>query len=352
MNIRPNKIKQNLQLFHDLQIKETFATTTFDEAILFMSNKNIIKETRSFLQFLAQQSTIDIMIDTKTFLCIYMICYFHNDVLSSNKNDTEELLYKKCKELVNFIFKDDFNIDAFDINDLNIDTYIKKLNTFEILFTSWKKKDIKSQKNIYLSMYLDYTEEINTFVQKAKDINRFDYYKDYLHTLIDMKTKIKNCLIQLIGKDEFEKLEQTKLNPIGLFTKKSKELVENYLIEAYWNIFKENLDNLSIKDEKIIDNLSNTIKDYFKHIYFNNENKIEIIDNKINFIMDKIKKTNNSVDYLIDLIYLLYNEIIFLQPTHSILETVETRLETLDTVDEIIFVLKILMKEFSLFKKL
>ena len=67
--------------------------------------------------------------------------------------------------------------------------------------------------------------------------------------------------------------------------------------------------------------------------------------------MDKIKSTANAVDYLIDLIYLLYNEIIFLHPTHSILLTVESRLETLDTIDEIISVLKILMKEFSLFKQ-
>ena len=341
MNIPSDDIATHLQLFHDLQVKETFTASAFDEAVLFMSNIQIINGSRSFLHFLTQKSTIDIMIDTKQFLCIYMICFFHNEVLSTNKNATEELLYEKCKELVYFI----------STNDFDIDTYVKKLNTFEILFVSWKKKDIKSQKNIYLSMYLDYTEEINTFVQKAKDINHFDYYKDYLHTLIDMKTKIKNCLIQLIGKDEFEQLEQTQFNPIGLFTKKSQGLVENYLIEAYWNIFKENLDNLSIKDERIIDNLSLTIKDYFKHIYLNNENKIEIINNKINFIMDKIKSTANAVDYLIDLIYLLYNEIIFLHPTHSILLTVESRLETLDTIDEIIYVLKILMKEFSLFKQ-
>ena len=64
-----------------------------------------------------------------------------------------------------------------------------------------------------------------------------------------MKKVIRKCLISLIGKKEYKSIKDTKFNPIGIFDNDAKELVHNYLIEAYWNIFKDNIDS----DNKIID---------------------------------------------------------------------------------------------------
>ena len=162
-----------------------------------------------------------------------------------------------------------------------------------------------------------------------------------------MRDKIKNCLIQLVGQQEYDILETDGLHPIGIFTKNSKHLIENYLIEAYWNIFKTNIQNKTIQDTNIITKLGVTVKHYFTHIYKKNEDKLQKLYNKIDFIIDKILQTQNVEDYIIDLIYLLYNELIFIQPTHSILSKVEEKLENIDTIDNSIYILKILMKEYN-----
>jgi len=346
MNSRPSDtIAFYIETVLDLQLIDTFSNKTFDQAVFSMSDKQNINGVQTLLSCLKKHTSVELLIQAREFLSIYMICFFHNDILSTKKNETEELLYEKCKELVYYIPEYVSNNDTLE--DFDIDIYTKKLNTFSVLFSMWKKKDKESQKKIYLSLYLDYTDEIETFTQKANDINKFEYYKQYLQQLIDMRDKIKNCLIQLVGQQEYDILETDGLHPIGIFTKNSKHLIENYLIEAYWNIFKTNIQNKTIQDTNIITKLGVTVKHYFTHIYKKNEDKLQKLYNKIDFIIDKILQTQNVEDYIIDLIYLLYNELIFIQPTHSILSKVEEKLENIDTIDDSIYILKILMKEYN-----
>ena len=346
MNSRPSDtIAFYIETVLDLQLIDTFSNKTFDQAVFSMTNKQNINGVQTLLSCLKKHTSVELLIQTREFLSLYMICFFHNDILSTKKNETEELLYEKCKELVYYIPEYVSNNDTLE--DFDIDIYTKKLNTFSVLFSMWKKKDKESQKKIYLSLYLDYTDEIETFTQKANDINKFEYYKQYLQQLIDMRDKIKNCLIQLVGQQEYDILETDGLHPIGIFTKNSKHLIENYLIEAYWNIFKTNIQNKTIQDTNIITKLGVTVKHYFTHIYKKNEDKLQKLYNKIDFIIDKILQTQNVEDYIIDLIYLLYNELIFIQPTHSILSKVEEKLENIDTIDDSIYILKILMKEYN-----
>ena len=349
MNIVPkDKASFTLQTFLDIKLHKSISTSEFEEAIRFISNTQTMDSIRMFLTYLQTNTDIDIMITVREFLSIYMICYFHNDVLSTQKNETETLLYELCKELVAYI--ETYTHEQTE--PFNIRVYTKKLNTYSILFHIWKKKDIQSQKDIYMSLYVDYAEEIGTFIQKAKDIHRFDEYEQYINKLMSMKDKIKDCLLSLIGQEEFEQLVQSKLNPIGLFNKESKEVIQNYLIEAYWNIFKHNIDDTNkITDDTIITKLGMIIKEYFNIIYLNNQDTLDKVYHKIDFIIDKIICTNNASDYLIDLIYLLYNELIFLHPTHRLLNHIERKLENVETLPEIIYILKLLMKEFSIYKQ-
>ena len=186
MNINIKKTKTNgIHDFLKLNLYTKFSNKTFNQAIYIMSYTENIEGCNTFLQYLQDKTNLDIMITARECLVIYMICFFHNDVLSKNKNPTETLLYEKCKELVSII--QDYKPPTLDIN-----LYIKKLNTFSVLFNVWKSKDLESQKDIYVTMYVDYSEEISTFIQKATHIHQLDYYKTYIENLVEMKKKLKN----------------------------------------------------------------------------------------------------------------------------------------------------------------
>ena len=341
MNINIKKTKTNgIHDFLKLNLYTKFSNKTFNQAIYIMSYTENIEGCNTFLQYLQDKTNLDIMITARECLVIYMICFFHNDVLSKNKNPTETLLYEKCKELVRII--QDYKPPTLDIN-----LYIKKLNTFSVLFNVWKSKDLESQKDIYVTMYVDYSEEISTFIQKATHIHQLDYYKTYIENLVEMKKKIKKCLIHLVGKEECENLIQNKTNPIGIFNTDSKEVIRNYVHEAYWNIFKKNLEGDTIQNKDIINDLAVTIKTYMKNMYEQNTEKLNSIYSQIDFIVNAIYHNCEIKQNLIDLLYILYNELIFFSPTNKILEKVEEKLENLEDIDTIIYLFKILMNEYD-----
>ena len=345
MNINKNikKILEEdiLKKFISLNLKIQFEEATFSTAVYLMTYKENILGCKEFLKYLKDNTDMDIMVNIREFLSIYMICFFHNDVLSIHKNETEELLYEKCNELVEMIQ------EYISHKSFNLQLYIKKLNTFGILFDVWKEKDLHSQTDIYMSMYVDYNEEIETFIKKATDINKLDYYETYIKRLVNMKNKIKVCIIRLIGREEFNKLKDTRFNPIGIFNTESKNVIKNYLNEAYWNIFKNNIYNTTDNRNNIIDNLSSSIKQYMKNIYLNNNDKLQKLYTNIDFIINNIKHTGDIEENLIDLLYILYNELVFFNPDHHILEKVELKLDNLDTIDNIIYVFKLLMNEYN-----
>ena len=161
MNSRPSDtIAFYIETVLDLQLIDTFSNKTFDQAVFSMTDKQNINGVQTLLSCLKKHTSVELLIQTREFLSIYMSCFFHNDILSTKKNETEELLYEKCKELVYYIPEYVSNNDTLE--DFDIDIYTKKLNTFSVLFSMWKKKDKESQKKIYLSLYIDYTDEIET----------------------------------------------------------------------------------------------------------------------------------------------------------------------------------------------
>ena len=362
MNIPVKKtIPNGIETFLTLDLYTKFSNNTFNQVIYFMSYTENIEGCTAFLKYLQEQTKLDIMITEREFLSLYMICFFHNDVLSTNKNETETLLYEKCKELVTIIEEYAQNIKTYIQSKdtkillckptLETKVYVKKLNTFSILFNVWKSKDLESQKDIYLSMYVDYSEEIDTFIQKAKDIHKLDYYKKYIQTLMDMKQKIKNCLVQLIGEKECEDLLQDKTNPIGIFNTDSKHVITQYVHEAYWNIFKNNVEGDTIQNKDIINDLAVTIKTYMKHMYEHNTEKLNAIYSQIDFIVNAIYLNCTIKENLIDLLYILYNELIFFSPTNKVLEKVEEKLENIEDkdidIDVVIYLFKIVMNEYD-----
>ena len=356
MNINTNTLHKNgIHDFLKLNLYTKFSNKTFNQAIYIMSYTENIEGCTMFLQYLETETDLDIMITARECLVIYMICFFHNDVLSTNKNPTETLLYEKCKELVRIIqdytlqveISKDTVVTVDTVDTVDIVSYIKKLNTFSVLFNVWKSKDLDSQKDIYVTMYVDYSEEISTFIQKATHIHQLDYYKTYIENLVEMKIKIKKCLVQLVGKEECEELIETKKNPIGIFNTDSKEVIRNYVREAYWTIFKNNLEDDTIQNKDIIDSLATTIKSYMKNMYGQNTEQLKSIYSQIDFIVDSINHTSTIKQNLIDLLYIVYNELIFFSPTNKILEKVEEKLENLEDIDTIIHLFKIMMNEYD-----
>jgi len=360
MNIHVKNSKPNgIETFLALDLYNKFSNNTFNQVIYFMGYTENIQGCTLFLKYLQEETNMDVMITERELLSLYMICFFHNDVLSTNKNETESLLYEKCKELITIIEEYTQNLNTYNESKktkktlrkptLEIKTYVKKLNTCSILFNVWKSKDLESQKDIYLSMYVDYSEEIDTFIQKAKDIHKLDYYKKYIQTLMDMKQKIKNCLVQLIGEKECEDLLQDKTNPIGIFNTDSKHVITQYVHEAYWNIFKNNVEGDTIQNKDIINDLAVTIKTYMKHMYEHNTEKLNSIYSQIDFIVNAIYQNCTIKENLIDLLYILYNELIFFSPTNKILTKVEEKLENLEDkdIDVVIYLFKIVMNEYD-----
>jgi hypothetical protein len=244
----------NLQIYknHFININEQFKNNSFNKAINILTNKNNIQQTNNFL--LSLQNLIKYekeIISPKILLSSFLICYFHNDVLSEEKNDIDSFILDKSKFIVEITIK--LSIQ----NKIEILTYISELNKFKHYFEQWKKKDLDSQLQIYKQMYFD---------------SQFN-------------PEIKNKIQKLIGKE--------KTNKLLIIT---TDNIQKNLKKAFWNNIKEEFENENYSQ------ISSIIKDIkFFFILINNHLK-EKLDEYLDIEFINMYIETNNVKQLFEVI--------------------------------------------------
>lgn len=237
---------------NELDLCNCFSNKSFNEGVLIITNKNVISTATEFIDSL--KSLIDYkgeIISSKIFLSSFFISFFHNEVLSEEKNEIETFLYEQSKYIIQ-LFKT-LNIN----NKIKILEYISELNKYKNNFNQWKKKDLDSQIEIYSDIYIRFPEK---------------------------RKQIKKLLELLVGKNNVESIIHSFENKNNIL----EDTIQKYLKEIFWDNFQKDI--IDKKYEQIIF----IFKDI--HYYFTSINKNQIsyyneyLD--IEFISINIKNEN------------------------------------------------------------
>ena len=261
-------LKDSIDNFISLNLSKTFKNNSFDIVTNKIMTNNYVLTTISKLidSYKKLINYENNRVNSKLILSCYLIKYFTNDVLSSQLEDKEIILFEKSKEFVNYL--DNLNKDEF-IKDF--ETFIKKINTYGLIFYNWKNKDLKSQIDIYCEIYYSYQKDINKL--KEDEINNIDF----INNLENIKLIVKDSLKNLVGKSEVD-------NTINNY-----KYIEKLYDNSLYNIVKKNLKNVYWKN--IYNDLQNDPKIYLQ---------IESIIIEVNKYLDIIynNKTKNLNKYL------------------------------------------------------
>lgn len=258
----------NLQIHKNniLHIINQFENITFLNATNILIDKNNIQNTQYFIQSLQNMISYDKeIISPKVLLSSFLIYFFHEDVLSENKTDSDTFIFEKSKTIVKLTKQFSYK------NKIDIFHYIAELNKYKFFFEKWKKKDLDSQLQIYKQMYFD---------------SQFN-------------PEIKNKIQKLIGKD--------KTNELLVIT---EDNIQQNLKKAFWNILTEEFENdnysnvLSIMKDikfyflKINHKLELQLKEYLDDelvtIHIQNKNFFQLFE-MLKFCLIELKKLDAPV---------------------------------------------------------
>ena len=236
MNLQENK---NILI----NIIHKFKNITFVDATKILMDKNIIKDTKLFIDSLQNIISYDKeIISPKILLSAFFITYFHNQVLSETKNDIDTFILAKSSH----ILEETNNLNI--TNKMDVLKYISELNKYSHYFNQWKKKDLDSQLQIYKEMY----------------------YQSNLSE--DIKRKLES----LIGEEK-----TNELLTINITEKESKMLsdsIEKTLKKAFWDILEQDFKNNNYSQ---VSSIIKDIKFYFCKINSSLENKMnEYLDDE------------------------------------------------------------------------
>lgn len=278
-----NNNKINLDIinnFHNLKLSKNFKNKSFDKITCLIQNKYFKFTIHNFYSLLKNFNNYDKdLISSKTIILVYLITYFKNDILSLNLEAEEKILYEKSYELVNILDTISYNNDLFE-------NLIKKLNTFSIIFNYWKKKDYKSQIDIYCEIYHNYNNKIN-LINKNNNIEQdYQYYLEYLNNIKSIsKQSIKNLV-------NYSNINYNVDNIINNYKFKEKiydnsinQIIEKYLKNIFfYNLYNEL--NKSPPEYQQFKSIVIEINSYLNCIYLSTQKKKNEVWNE--FISDSI----------------------------------------------------------------
>jgi len=291
-------IKNNINKFISLNLSKTFKNNSFEIITnKIMINNYVLTTISKLINSLKQFTNLNNnKINCKLILSSYLIRYFTVDVLSSKLEDKEIILFEKSKELVNYL-------DNLNKNEsiISLETLIKKINTYRLIFDNWKTKDLNSQIEIYCEIYYSYEKDIKKL--KEDEINN----KDFINNLENTKLIVKNSLENLIEKSEVENTIKNYKYIEKLYDNSLYNIVKKDLINIYWKNIYNDLKN----DPKIYIQIESVIIDINKYleIIYNNKKKNLNKYLNVNFIKDLIKNSKIQENDILSICTTLLDEL-------------------------------------------
>ena len=254
----------------------------------------------------------------RVFISSLMIYKDPNSLLSKTRQDIEENLYLKSREIFNFI------------NNKNNDYKLlgKKILTHKILFDEWKQKDLESQMNILCELYYRYREAVDetpkdVINQSNKEIvNYVNKLEKSMKRLTPNYTEyIDNYKLKKVSYDDkasnliYKKLKSTywKFIENKIFEEKKYEIIDR-IVDDYCELIDEinikDLDLSSIKNYKGINSLEALVSLANQMIIVNKRIDSEHYDDIYAYITEKLIKSNK---YLTDIFKFVFERLEFIK---------------------------------------
>lgn len=331
-----NEVIPNINQFKSLEIKLFFEKNmpNFGLCTRYIRNKKNLFIVKKFIESLGKIIKYNgIIITERVFMSIYIIKYFSSDVFANDNklSEQESALHDKANIIIE-------KLHTFDSKSMiEICNIIKSLNQFKNLFSKWKSKDLESQIDIYLQLYLRYEKEIK--ISNSKN-------DDFLKHLIEVRDKSKNYIIKLTSENEFNRLIENKKILETKFDNSVENLVRHYLRNAFWDRFKDDL-NEDIPNFYQIKGIIKDIKNYFLKIYKNKKNKIQYINEilDVEFYGQLIKNKVLTLTNIVNLSKNILNDLkeIDAAYTDKINRDYYSKLDNDDKINQIVESLKFIM---------
>ena len=237
-NLNLNNLK-NWHFFSILSSNTLMYIEKYIQEPSFNENKDF-KNIKLLLEYIRKTYNLEKeFVNYKILISSLIIHYFPDEILSKKRNETENELYDKSRNIYDYIHN----------SKINIETFKNKLFTFGIKFCKWKNLDKISQLDILSEIYYRYKEtydELENKVYNNKEIQHT--YKTEMRAflniiLINMKKLDKNYQ-KYLSKYKFKNID---------YDEKAKSFIYNKLKDIFW---KELYIELVIKQNyKIIDTI-------------------------------------------------------------------------------------------------
>lgn len=332
-------IKEFYIKFLNLNLSKVFENNSFEIiSSKIMINKYLLNTIFNFINSLKilidYDKDIDIdIINPKIFLSSYLIKYFKEDVLSSDLQSKELILFEKSDELIEFINNINNNITLELFEDL-----VKKLNTFKIIFNDWKRQDLKSQLDIYCEIYYNYS----TNIEKLEEEDKNNEYKVYLENI---KSIVNQAIKNLIGENKSQNIiNDYKFIP-KIYDNTLDKIIKENLKKIYLDILSNDLKK-EIADFTQIEFILIDINKYLDVIYNNTKNKVKWVYSNIDDIKENIKCNKFNNDDIINICKHLLNELLILD-SKEYDNSISEMLKNLDNINNINEFIKIIIEIFD-----
>ena len=208
----------------------------------------------NFINYIQQKFDLEEkLISHKLLVSIVMISKFPNDIVGSDRNDTEESIYQKALEIYNLI------------NNSNLENINKKIITFKIIFNDWKSRDKLNQINLLCEMYHKYTDSLAEYT--------FDEVSD--EEILNQNSEITDTMDDEIKTEFLEKARLHNKEGITDFINKINGMRNKilYSLKKLTPNYKSYVKNYKLKDVKYDESVYKLFYTKMKHIYWSNIRK-------------------------------------------------------------------------------
>ena len=117
--------EKNRQLLLELDLVPKANSNTFEWFTVHIQHNEVTTITQDFL------SHFTLSLNVRDFISTFILAYFPDCSLSSERNELEECIHQKSKEVIKILYGDDFNRKSFS----------KVCEEYYQLFNVWKKRD-------------------------------------------------------------------------------------------------------------------------------------------------------------------------------------------------------------------
>ena len=226
------RLKRAIDCFKKLNLLNLVRESEFDKFTDVVKHKSVMGISNIMLNRVNRVLNFNEKVNTKVFLSAYLIYGYSDIVLSKDRNNLEEELYKMADKLIDKTEKLCINVDMNNrlISSLYINNFRTTFNQFNILFAIWKHIDKEGIIEM-LAMRYDSLRKSKKFIMedsKFTDTTKKETIEIITSQLEDIEKKVKT-IDKNFNIEHFKKFSEIK------------DKVEYNFNKAFWDLMSKDI---------------------------------------------------------------------------------------------------------------